>query len=487
MLLSVFSAHSDHDNIQQRLEDVEASLQQHVALASELAEQNEVLRLREEQHLMELNRHRQAAREAQEALDRPPSPPTPLPPASMGLPSRPPDLQDSSADYNAATPQANRDAILRAICGRSTRALLRATLTGWRSHCDKAIMMRNMHKALMRPTCSNAVAAARSLPVCAMAPAVEPTLPAAMPSPSTSEVPRATSTTLMASRTTVARLRWRLALCGVMRRLQPRQTTTVVVQQTRLPPPSQVGLAAGGIRGGIGNPWGDNETPVADPANPPPAQGSNPASSALAALQTLPPPSAPPPSAEPAAVWLPIPASAGPPAAAIAAPTAAATAAATVAAATQPEKPSHVGQRLLSWLVPDGSPSDPAALQVRLQHVRTENQYLRERIQMVESQMQPLLTELSEKRLLLQCAYVLTHKALEGSAETPPSLSTESVSAWARSGADQIARPREELPSTEPVEVDTAMETVLEETLRRNQKLEKALADAGARQNPSNT
>ena len=39
-----------------------------------------------------------------------------------------------------------------------------------------------------------------------------------------------------------------------------------------------------------------------------------------------------------------------------------------------------------------------AALLVRLQHLWTENQFLRERVRMVEAEAQPLLTELSEKR-----------------------------------------------------------------------------------------
>lgn len=34
---------------------------------------------------------------------------------------------------------------------------------------------------------------------------------------------------------------------------------------------------------------------------------------------------------------------------------------------------------------------------MRVQHLSTENRYLRERVRMVESQMQPLLSELSEK------------------------------------------------------------------------------------------
>ena len=64
-------------------------------------------------------------------------------------------------------------------------------------------------------------------------------------------------------------------------------------------------------------------------------------------------------------------------------------------------------QRLLSWLTPSGSDdangswrlsASTEAYTCRLQHLTTENHFLRERIEMVEASVQPLLEEVSDKR-----------------------------------------------------------------------------------------
>ena len=95
---------------------------------------------------------------------------------------------------------------------------------------------------------------------------------------------------------------------------------------------------------------------------------------------------------------------------------------------------------------------------------------------MVEGSLQPMLTELSEKRELLHHAYVLYHRALiardAAITNTSPeadhllNTSVEAVTAWARTGgvSDVAASP-----------ADDAMEAVLEETLRKNRSLEAQL------------
>lgn len=59
-------------------------------------------------------------------------------------------------------------------------------------------------------------------------------------------------------------------------------------------------------------------------------------------------------------------------------------------------------------------------------------------------------------------------------------ISTETVTAWARGGraATLAGKASDEGGGRGPVDIDQAMESVLEETLRRNRKLEADLARA---------
>ena len=568
-LLSILGYHADNDDLRQRLEDTELSLKTHITLASDLAEQNEILRLREEQHLVELERHRRTNR-LQELQNRPreptspptpqpptpqpleqqppatPEPPPPLPPPPAAAPPQPPQsaspappqsqqLQTDSpapphsqqsqteetpappVDSAPIIPHCSQDAVIRALHGRTSRTLLRATMAAWRSHCDKALMMRNMHKALMRPAGAfgnQTSQQQQSLPL-PPPPAAAPPLPPqttppqsqesqtepspaphsqqsqteppapphsqqsqtdALAPPLTPEPPELEATALPARSAQaeeqlkqLRRLRWQLALLKVLR-TRPRPPATVFLRQGRLPPlqlPSQPPTTAEppASSGGGGNPWGDDESPASTTAASTAAAA---AASTAAAASARPTPAAAPPPAAPAAQ-------------------------SQAAGATTAALP----QRLLAWLAPEdeeegsggGSASNGsaggsdnasmpaservAALLVRLQHLWTENQFLRERVRMVEAEAQPLLTELSEKRELLHYAYVLCHRAQHVDALGRP-VPMEVVTAWARGGEQHALK----VSDDGPVEVADAMEAVLEATLRRNRKLEIDLATA---------
>jgi hypothetical protein len=155
---------------------------------------------------------------------------------------------------------------------------------------------------------------------------------------------------------------------------------------------------------------------------------------------------------------------------------------------------------------------------VRVQHLSTENRFLRERLAMVEASVPPVLAELSDKRELLHHAYVRCHRALcaahdaaheiaherasgahgkcqaagteAGSALSKemamlqaarvgvPPATAEVVNAWARGdrgGAKEDASSASRGGSAR--QVDDAMEAVLEDTLRLNRRLEGQLAD----------
>lgn len=102
--------------------------------------------------------------------------------------------------------------------------------------------------------------------------------------------------------------------------------------------------------------------------------------------------------------------------------------------------------------------------------------------------MQPLLTELSERREMLHHAYILCHRALVArdaavANSSMPSAhdqfaaaSVEAVTAWARTGAP--ASTASGMAHSARPSVDEAMERVLEDTLRLNRRLETQLKKA---------
>lgn len=547
MLLGILGNHQDNDALRQRVEDVEASLRAHVAMLGELQEQNEILRLREEQHLIQLRRNTQLAAAA------PADEPSPLPPR----PSTPPPPPPSQALSLHALPASSRVhmAAVRALQGRTARALLRATIAAWRAHCEQAAMMRNMHKALMRPQRAQQAAGTPHLGHrAALRPPSPPTpqpaemakstnpfddppaaAPPAPPAPPASALASAgTHEPQLPRRHELPRLRWQVAVLRVLRESALRAPVrTIVIRQGRLPPPSQP-------------PRGHRSSGSTNPFDEPVALGG--ASSASSSKRDHVDGR---PSVRDARLASASPTA--PPAAddnnATATATVAAAASSSAALATAAPDSSAAGsaplpQRLLAWLAPDSPPASgallhaspahgshlaataqggAAALTVRVQHLATENRFLRERLAMVEAEMQPLLTELGEKRELLHFAYVLCHRAQKDAADAtaaaaaaaaiatgnanPPlpaldrpealaddgaaPVSTEAITAWARGGKAATAAAAQGggrgsgggassavSSSDGPIEVDVAMESVLEETLRRNRKLESDLSRA---------
>ena len=423
----------EYDTLRERLFDAEASLKLHVQLAAELAE-----RVRQ---LESGSSSSSSSSQCGSVLHD----------STSSSHEQPLEERATASSY---------DALLRLIDGRSTRSVKRAVLNAWRSHCDKALMLRNM-RGLLPST-----AAARMFPrlqdpeprrqAPPPAPSPPPAPPATAPKPATEladalfgkgigvpasqeaakpgpseQPPKAASH--------VARLRWRLAYLLVQRRRRP---PTVVIEQARVPVMK------------VTNPWDDADGGSQG------ARGGGP----TAPSQTL---SGASPTGGRAAV--------------------------AETAQPQQQRPQQrlqgqdqqqpLEKRLLSWLSPSDVTADAtSASSVRLQHLATENKFLRERVAMVEAQMQPLLRELSEKRELLHQAYVLCHRAL-GHDVTPGSASAERVAAWAHTGAPgghgangdgaQVRRTSKEGGTSE---VADAMEAVLEETLRLNRQLEAKMA-----------
>ena len=143
MLLSAFNEYLEYDTVRERLLDAEASLKLHVQLAAELAERVRQL-------------------EGNDA-------------SCIGTSF----LPDGAAPTALGSTMRMQDAALRLINGRGSRALKRAVLTAWRSHCDKALMLRNMRGLLPSS------AAARMFPQIQdpMPPKLPPPPPAALPLP----------------------------------------------------------------------------------------------------------------------------------------------------------------------------------------------------------------------------------------------------------------------------------------------------------------
>mmetsp|Transcript_12201 Transcript_12201/g.18396 ORF Transcript_12201/g.18396 Transcript_12201/m.18396 type:complete len:150 (+) Transcript_12201:1-450(+) len=114
-------------------------------------------------------------------------------------------------------------------------------------------------------------------------------------------------------------------------------------------------------------------------------------------------------------------------------------------------------------------------LRVKLQHLTTENHYLRERLMHVEGAMQPLLEECQTKRELLYHVYVLhacsqhgMGKAYEDFTAASAEQKADWLSAWALPGLNRFRAMEDKQRETL---VADAMESVLEDTLRLNKTL----------------
>jgi hypothetical protein len=146
--------------------------------------------------------------------------------------------------------------------------------------------------------------------------------------------------------------------------------------------------------------------------------------------------------------------------------------------------------KILSKLLPASPESFVASADghsVRLQHLTTENKFLRERVLTLEASMQQLQREFSEKRELLRHTYVLYHRLLRDPASERHAYvpaSPERVDAWALKGL-ALFRSRDTVQ--QEADIADGMEAVLEDTLRLNihlnvqvEQLKKIVAAAAA-------
>lgn len=379
----------------------------------------------------------------------------PIPPASIAV-GEEPERQHVQRDRQL-------EAAIRALSGRAERTLLREVLRSWRTHCDKVLMLGHMRAALSRKASewapssssiiddSTLVAMAEdenldtdagplpSAPV--LPPPLIPPLPplASAPMQEAAHSPpavKAAGSPLLPPGL-VSRLRWRLALSEVCRRKRSARhlATPAAPCASPLPVPSPAGAGKGGV-----------------------APAVLPASGLSVGLQ----------------------------AAAREAPAGGAEAPLGGAEAPLPLK-------ILSKLLPASSKSFVASADghsVRLQHLTTENKFLRERVLTLEASMQQLQREFSEKRELLRHTYVLYHRLLRDPASERHAYvpaSPERVDAWALKGL-ALFRSRDTVE--QEADIADGMEAVLEDTLRLNihlnvqveqlKKLVTAAAAAGA-------
>ena len=430
MLLSAFAYAADHDSLRQRLEDSEQSLKLHIhMLAEQQGRYNELeAKLKGQQ---------------QEGQLRAQAPP--IPPASIAV-GEEPERQHVQRDRQL-------EAAIRALSGRAERTLLREVLRSWRSHCDKVLMLGHMRAALSRKASewapssssiiddSTLVAMAEdenldtdagplpSAPV--LPPPLIPPLPplASAPMQEAAHSPpavKAAGSPLLPPGL-VSRLRWRLALSEVCRR--QRSARHLATPAAPCAPPLPVPSPAGAGKGGV-------------------APAVLPATGLSVGLQ----------------------------------------AAAREAPVGGAEAPLPL--KILSKLLPASSKSFVASADghsVRLQHLTTENKFLRERVLTLEASMQQLQREFSEKRELLRHTYVLYHRLLRDPASERHAYvpaSPERVDAWALKGL-ALFRSRDTVQ--QEADIADGMEAVLEDTLRLNihlnvqvEQLKKIVAAAAA-------
>ena len=417
MLLGALGYHADNDTLRQRLEDSEESLKVHIAIAADLASEIEQSKVREQQLAAELQHERQQRQEETRAIAK---------------------LEDERAAWHSpvtpsiptAMSEGLQRAVMHALDGRASRAMARHVLRAWRSHCDKVAMLKHMRGIVGESPPS--------------------------PQPLTNAAGHA--------RRQLCQVRWRLALHCVLRHHQRHSViSSPALAQTRLPRPESL---ASSRRATQPRP---PETP--DTAQPTDVQqvGSDRQGTSPRALAPTPEISSPE----------------------ISSPALSSTkdrkAVARVSGSTGDgggASTALLPQRLLSWLnptekSPDGSswPAPSAqAHAVQLQHLSTENNFLRERVAMVEASVQPLLEEVSEKRALLHHAYVLCHRAMRASVDS--AASSDEVHRWVRGSMPSSVGRGEVADDTE---VADAMEAVLEDTLRLNMQLSRNLDELRTR------
>ena len=430
MLLSAFAYAADHDSLRQRLEDSEQSLKLHIhMLAEQQGQYNELeAKLKGQQ---------------QEGQLRAQAPP--IPPASIAV-GEEPERQHVQRDRQL-------EAAIRALSGRAERTLLREVLRSWRSHCDKVLMLGHMRAALSRkasewaPSSSSIIddstliamaedenldTDAGPLPSAPVLP--PPLLPPLPPLPSAPMQEAAHSPPAVKAAGSpllppglVSRLRWRLALSEVCRR--QRSARHLATPAAPCAPPLPVPSPAGAGKGGV-------------------APAVLPATGLSVGLQ----------------------------------------AAAREAPVGGAEAPLPL--KILSKLLPASPESFVASADghsVRLQHLTTENKFLRERVLTLEASMQQLQREFSEKRELLRHTYVLYHRLLRDPASERHAYvpaSPERVDAWALKGL-ALFRSRDTVQ--QEADIADGMEAVLEDTLRLNihlnvqvEQLKKIVAAAAA-------
>ena len=437
MLLSAFAYAADHDSLRQRLEDSEQSLKLHIhMLAEQQGRFNELEAKLKGQQQLEQQEGQLLAKAA------------PIPPASIAV-GEEPERQHVQRDRQL-------EAAIRALSGRAERTLLREVLRSWRSHCDKVLMLGHMRAALSRkasewaPSSSSIIddstlvamaedenldTDAGPLPSAPVLP--PPLLPPLPPLPSAPMQEAAHSPPAVKAAGSpllppglVSRLRWRLALSEVCRR--QRSARHLATPAAPCAPPLPVPSPAGAGKGGV-------------------APAVLPATGLSVGLQ----------------------------------------AAAREAPVGGAEAPLPL--KILSKLLPASSKSFVASADghsVRLQHLTTENKFLRERVLTLEASMQQLQREFSEKRELLRHTYVLYHRLLRDPASERHAYvpaSPERVDAWALKGL-ALFRSRDTVE--QEADIADGMEAVLEDTLRLNihlnvqveqlKKLVTAAAAAGA-------
>jgi hypothetical protein len=430
MLLSAFAYAADHDSLRQRLEDSEQSLKLHIhMLAEQQGQYNELeAKLKGQQ---------------QEGQLRAQAPP--IPPASIAVGEEP--------ERQHVQRERQLEAAIRALSGRAERTLLREVLRSWRSHCDKVLMLGHMRAALSRkasewaPSSSSIIddstliamaedenldTDAGPLPSAPVLP--PPLLPPLPPLPSAPMQEAAHSPPAVKAAGSpllppglVSRLRWRLALSEVCRRQRSARhlATPAAPCASPLPVPSPAGAGKGGV-----------------------APAVLPATGLSVGLQ----------------------------------------AAAREAPVGGAEAPLPL--KILSKLLPASPESFVASADghsVRLQHLTTENKFLRERVLTLEASMQQLQREFSEKRELLRHTYVLYHRLLRDPASERHAYvpaSPERVDAWALKGL-ALFRSRDTVQ--QEADIADGMEAVLEDTLRLNihlnvqvEQLKKIVAAAAA-------
>ena len=275
-------------------------------------------------------------------------------------------------------------AVVRAVTGRASRSLLRSVLRGWRSHCDKVHMLNNMRGLLGKTAADDRSGSPTSPPHAEITLMPPPPMPP--PLPPTLPVPVRPRSALVCS------LRWRLAASEVLRRRRPK----VVLAQDRLPRPAAI----------VSSPRPAHELP----ATPPRSQAlddtttHSPRPRPSDGIESNGRHPDPDPYRHPhrdPEDGLDSNGRHAPPSAILAS--------SPPLARDSQQQAALLPHRLLAWL----SPADEAsggggwrlsasaeAHAVRLQHLTTENNFLRERVSMVEASVQPLLEEVRARLLI---------------------------------------------------------------------------------------